>query len=462
MLIVLKNIKHPIYNYINDIIERKYNIKSNNTKDILVNGIPIKYNEEYYIIINFANIEISGLELTNKTYEIEYIIDEDIYGKILILNTLSVHDLSSKYIPKEGDCFYDEHLNIMFVKFQDVRIEYVDISNLKINLNDFVNINFEWINEELEINQMRINNQKIIYENKFINLPKIPLIVSAIESEDFINGIPFTGAKVFDIENNLVGIVSYANENNIVTVPLFLICRMIEYLNNKPLLRLNIDCNLIKINYSDENIEYGLVYKKNKKFIDTDEKSYLINKIDGYKIDNKTMIDYKEFKIPLSTYIWLFAKNKVVIHGTNIQNKHINTSDAEYIINSKYVNKLRFYYYELKLYILNNTVLSVSKLNFVNYKNRYVLELNEKIMQLLKKVIQTTNDYDYFYDYVMDNKFSKNKIIFVMNERLEIKILKNNKCISIKNNKDISIKNIETLVSTVKSKNDLKLFLSNY
>lgn len=453
MLIVLKNIKHPIYNYINNIIQEKYNIRTNNSKDILVNGISIKYNGEYFILINFANIEISGLELTKSTYEIEYIISEDIHGKILILNTLSIHDLPFNYVSKEGDCFYDEHLNIMFVKFQDVRIEYVDISSLKLNLNDFVNINFEWINEEVEINQMRINNQKLIYENKFINLPKIPLIFSEIESKDFINGIPFTGAKVFNTENNLVGMVSYANEDNIVTIPIFLICRMLEYLNNKPMLTLNIDYNLIKINYPDEHIEYGLVYKKNKKFIDTDEKSYIIKKIDGYTIDNRTMINYNEFKLPLSTYIWLFAKNKLNIHGTNIQTRYINSLNEEYTINFEDLNKLRFYNYELKLEILNNTVLSISKLNYVNYKNIYMFELNEKIMQILKKIIQTTNDYDYFYDYVINNKHSKNKIIFILNDRLNIKILKNKK--------GIKIKNIETLVSMFNNKRDLKSFILN-
>lgn len=454
MLIVLKNIKHPIYNYLNNVIQEKYNIRTNNSKDILVNGIPIKYNEEYFIIINFADIEISGLELTKSTYEIEYIINEDIHGQILILNTLSIHDLPLNYISKEGDCFYDEHLNIMFLKFQDVRTEYVDISSLKINLNDFVNINFEWINEELEINQMRITNQKLIYENKFINLPKIPLILSVIESNDFINGFPFTGAKVLNSENNLVGMVSYANEDNIVTIPIFLICRMLEYLNDKPILRLNIDCNLIKINYFDEHIEYGLVYKKNKKFIDTDEKSYIINKIDGYTIDDRKMINYNEFKLPLSTYIWLFAKNKLHIHRTNIKSKSINTYDTEYLLNLKETDNLRFYNYDLKLDSLNNTVLSVSKLNYVNYKNKYVLELNEKIMQIFKKVIQSSDDFDYFYDYVMTNKFSKNKIIFIINERLEINIIKNK-------NKRI-IKNVETLVSSFRSKKDLKSFISNY
>jgi len=454
MLIVLKNIKHPIYNYINNIIQEKYNVRTNNSKDILVNGIPIKYNEEYFIIINFANIEISGLELTKSSYEIEYIISEDIHGQILILNTMSIHDLPFNYISKEGDCFYDEHLNIMFVKFQDVRIEYVDISGLKLNLNDFVNINFEWINEELEINQMRINNQKLIYENKFINLPKIPLILSEIESDEFINGIPFTGAKVFNSENNLVGMVSYANEDNILTIPIFLICRMLEYLNNKPMLTLNINYNLININYSDDHIEYGLVYKKNKKFIDTDEKSYIINKIDGYTIDNRTMINYNQFKLPLSTYVWLFAKNKLNIHGTNVKTRYINTLNEKYTINLKNVDRLRFYNYELKLDILNDTALSISKLNYVNYKNIYMFELNEKMGQIFKKIIQTTNDYDYFYDYVVNNKYSKNKIIFILNDRLNIKIFKNKK--------GIKIKNIETLVSMFNNKRDLKSFILNY
>jgi hypothetical protein len=367
---------------------------------------------------------------------------------------MSIHDLPFNYISKEGDCFYDEHLNIMFVKFQDVRIEYVDISGLKLNLNDFVNINFEWINEELEINQMRINNQKLIYENKFINLPKIPLILSEIESDEFINGIPFTGAKVFNSENNLVGMVSYANEDNILTIPIFLICRMLEYLNNKPMLTLNINYNLININYSDDHIEYGLVYKKNKKFIDTDEKSYIINKIDGYTIDNRTMINYNQFKLPLPTYVWLFAKNKLNIHGTNVQTRYINTLNEEYTINLKNVDRLRFYNYELKLDILNDTALSISKLNYVNYKNIYMFELNEKIMQIFKKIIQTTNDYDYFYDYVVNNKYSKNKIIFILNDRLNIKIFKNKK--------GIKIKNIETLVSMFNNKRDLKSFILNY
>lgn len=456
MLIVLRHIKHPVYDDIYKSIERKYNIKYNDEEDILVNGIPIKYNDELYIVINYAYLEISGLELTNKSYEMEYIVNDDIYGEIIIRNTMSVHDIEMGHRVEFGNCYYDEHLNIMFVKFQDVRIEYIDISNYKLFFDNSKNIIFEWIDETLENNTIRFNNNKLIFENKFINLPKVPLIVTSKEELTENIKLPITGAKALDTDKNLVGMVSYSNDNNVTIIPTFLISRMIEYLYYKPMLFLNFNYNLVKINCADGTKIYGLNYNKIKKrkYMDKDNISYVICKINNCKINNKEMIFFEKFFLPISTYLWLFADNKVNIQGLNIKKNNLNISDTGYELNFKDDDKLRFYNYELKLDVINNSCLSISKLNFVKYKLKYLIEVNEKIMQIFKKVIQSNNDYDYFFDYIIRNKLLNKKIIIILDENLNIKIIKN-----IMNKE---IKNMKMLVALFLKKKNLATFIANY
>lgn len=463
MLVVLRHITHHIYDNIRKSINIKYGYETSDNSDILVNAIPIKFYGEHYILINYANIEISGLELNNKSYCIEYIVDEEINGEITINNVYCVHEIYSKIIPKEGDCYYDEHLNIMFIKFQDIRIEYIDINNSDLELYNINNnnINFIWLDNSLKKNIYSTKISEIFFENKFISLPKVPLILSNIQQNELNVELPMTGTKVVDDKNNFIGMVSYSNSKNIVIIPVVVLFRFFDYINYNPICVFNDDLILTKIVFGDEREhKYGLYYKseKSKKNVGHYYEEKIILKIDYKTIDKKGMIVMDKYCVPSSTYMWLFSKrNKINVQGLYIKDKstfRLQKNDNTYLLLFHDIDKVKYINYYIKLKSFHNNTLSSSKLNFVKYKKKYMLEVNEKIMQILKIIFNTTDDYDYFYDYIIKNKISKNKIIVIINDRLEIKII--NKI------KDKKVKDINTIVKHFQNKNLLSNFIDKY
>jgi hypothetical protein len=467
MLIKLKPINHHIYDKISYFIQLKYSNESicNETveeNDIMLNAIPIVLNNEYFILINYANLNISGLEFYDSSYKIEYLINEEIKGEIIIKNVYSLQEIYKRTISKEGDCFYDDHTNLLFIKFQDVRVEYIDITKFEFNNFDDIfdtNINFNWIDSRLNKKKLESKNNKIIFENKFINLPNIPLIVSNTSKINFSDDyeLPITGSLVMNYLDDIVGIVSYSNEQNIVTIPILVIKRIFDYLNGKQISTFDFNLKLTKIILDDEIFYYGLYsknYKKNK-FLDHEKKVNIITKINNNKIDNRGNIILNKINFPISTYIWLFVvKDKVNIYSINAIKGRLTKEENIYLLNLIEANKPKYNNYEIKLKSALNNTLCVSKLNFIKSKNKIILELNEKIMQILKNIIQTTNDYDYLYDYIIKNKYSKHKIVVSINERLEIKIIQkiNNK----------NIKNIKSITNIFDDEKSLKNFLDNY
>jgi hypothetical protein len=125
-----------------------------------MNALPICYKGEYWILSNMADLQLSALEITKQKYEFKYIINEKINGSIFINNVCSLHNenLLNKKI-KDVDCFYDEHLNIMFIKCQDIRIEYLDITDLEIekmeNFHFFENESFTFSWKDLSFQKKK-------------------------------------------------------------------------------------------------------------------------------------------------------------------------------------------------------------------------------------------------------------------------------------------------------------------
>ena len=470
MLIYLRPIKHQIYDNIKNTINVIYNINSVLKDDIILNAIPIKHNNICYILINYANMEISGLELNQLSYEIKYFIDEEIYGEIIINKTCSVHDIYIKTKPEEGNCFYDDHLNLMFIKFQDVRIEYIDITNYnftKIFNFDIKNINFIWLNNLLEKKIASSIDNKLIYEDKFINLPQLPFLISNIDTDEHLErkkiNYPITGSKAYDDKFNLVGIVSYSDMENIITLPIITIRRMLDYLNCNIMSTINLNLIPIHIVLRDEKFgfNYGLFYKKeNLKNKNTKKKfsENIILSIDDYQINQEGMIIMEDTLIPISTYLWLFAKNnKVNIKNINtafINDVRIIKSENNYILDYVDLCDLRLVNNELKLNYSFNNSLSISKLNFAKYRNKCLLELNEKIMQILKPIMQNTDIFDNLYDYIIKNKYSSKKNVVIIDDRLNIKIIRKIK------SEDIS--DINDIISHFKTKKELGDFIESY
>ena len=56
-----------------------------------------------------------------------------IIEEIIINNIYDLHNIKNKLDYKNGDCFFDEHLNIFFIQYQDIQTQYLDISNNKYN-----------------------------------------------------------------------------------------------------------------------------------------------------------------------------------------------------------------------------------------------------------------------------------------------------------------------------------------
>lgn len=468
MLIYCKHLNHQIYDDLRSSINNLYRINTNNTEDIIMNAVPIKYKNNYWIVSNLANLEISSLDLTKETYEIKYVIDEEVNGTILIDKVCSLHELYLINGIEDINCLYDEHLNIMFVKFQDVRIEYIDISNYEFkNFEEYEkdNLLFSWINNFFEKKTIVSSNNKIIYENKFLNLPSIPYIISNSDMiGDLINhsmiNYPCTGAAVFNDVGDFLGIASYINDKEIVTTPVNLIKRSLNYMDGHPLYKFNYELFPIKIILKNalgvDITEYGLYYVKKEKN-ESEEIHNIILSIDEHPVSVEGELLINNYSVPVSTYLWLFKNEKnvkiKVISPNSFKNARINNEREVMWIDCRFTENLRFNHYNMKLSSNSSDALSVSKLNFVKYNKKYLIEINEKIMQILKIIIMTTDKFDELYDYINENKFIGKKIVVMIDDNANIKIIQ-----KIKNT---VVNNLDTIIKHYKTENALKKYISN-
>jgi hypothetical protein len=473
MLIYCKQLKHQIYDYIRSSVDNALRIIPTTQtdsidrtldEDIIINAIPIKYNDNYWILSNLANLQISSLDLTGGTYEIKYIVNEEVNGTIIIRKVCSLHELNLKEEVEDIDCFYDEHINIMFIKFQDTRIDYLDIEDNKLlNFDEYesTNLLFSWINNSLEKNTIVSSNNKIVFEDKFLNLPPIPYIVS---SSRVINELadrpmityPCSGSSVFNNEGEFAGIVSYVTPEQIITIPLMLIRRSLKYMEEYPLYKFNYELNPVKIILKNalgvEITEYGMLYKKKEEH---EEIRNVILSIDEHQITNEGELLVQKKSVPVSTYFWLFKKERSIkikgISSTSLKDIRIHNSNDQMTIDCRHVENLRFSNYNMKLSNKYSDALSVSKLNFVKYKNTCLIEINEKIMQMLKIIIMNSDIFDELYDYINENKFSSRKIVVAMNDSLNVQIIQ-----KIKNT---AVINLDTIIKYYKTENALKKYI---
>jgi len=473
ILLQLEPIKHEIYDKLNKLINNNYKINNTKNGNIIINGSPIIYKNEYWIVFNKIDLEISSLDLTMKNYyddikyKIKYVIDENINGTIIINKICSLHEFNSTNNLEEINCLYDEHLNIIFIKFYNDNIEYININNLMENIiiNNKPNINFDylinsdllitWTDYSLETKKIISTDNKIIYDDNFINLPPILYLSSNILQIKELNDsrkldYPCSGASVFNMDGLFIGIVSHQNENEIIILPVNLIKHSLNYIEKSIIYKFNFELTPINIllRNNDDNIKICGFYKKNTNQF---TKNIIIS-IDNYSIISENELLINNQKIPINTYLWLLKEKPFVkiqsIQISNLENLIINNDNDTIIINN-YRDNLRYYNSNIKL--SDNIVLSVSKLNYIKYNNLLLVELNEKIMQILKILITDTDIYDYFYDSVIKNLYLKKKIIILIDDKLNIKIIK-----KIKNR---TIYNIETVIKYFKNKTKLKKYI---
>ena len=452
MLIYLRHLKHPVYDKIISSIDSLYNINLNYDDDIIMNAIPIIDGFNHYIISSLGNLEISALTLNKEEYKVVYFLDKDKFNEFTINNVLSVHDITNKNDINYGDCFYDEHLNLILTKYYDESIEYIDISDCECNYNlKFLNkindieINFVWMNNSFEKKIISSFNSEIVYDDDFIDLP--PILSILVKSKDIgalkeleINDYPSTGSKVFDGSGNFVGMTSYCNEDNIIIIPTIIIKRCLKYLDGIPIYKMKNETEFVKINFLNTEIndfnnidskKYGLLHKKQdiKKLVD------LIIFIDGHEINSNGEIVIDELSIPISTYLWLFKNvNKLELKSIYLKKDdyEFNKENNQYFVNKN--NKPKICNIKLKNH--HESFILISNIKYIDNCNNFIFELNEKIAQFIKPIIQTSNKLDHIYNYILNNKKNNKKILLVLNNRLGFgycekynnidKLLKNN------------------------------------
>lgn len=465
MLLIFKHIKNIFLNELDENIDEKY----------IFHGIPIKFKEYYLILTSLGNLDLSTIINENcdnisTKYEIDYIVNNNINGTINIHNVISMHKININTDINQYNCFYDEHLNLLFLKFQDMHIEYLEIPFQEINkLVDYSNmnllVNINWISNKLTKKTLKYNiKNKYVIDDKFINLPPIPLIILntndyvdldavIINQLDQLDQLPLTGSNVFDEKNNFIGMINNIDQTKIIIITLSLISRSLNYLENIKLPELYFDTAIAEINLTNIlnkkiTTQYGLYLKydyinhhkelKNsnskriKELKHTDlsiniseqkklKDNSIILSIDNllFNKDGEIKID-KNILLPLSTYIWLY-KGKInnieikIINGSILKDIHIPFNDANININDHNIAKiLKFTNIKYNFgYLNDNSTLNTKTINFIKYKKKYLIELNEQILQKIKPILTSSRKYNEINEYIWNNRFSKDKIIIL-------------------------------------------------
>ena len=407
---IYENLDNKI-NYPNNIL---LGLKNNEILSIKINNFtPIMYNGIKFLLTSFIGLEHMFLDKNNKII-IKYFIDENTYGDIVLnkhLNLLKIKKFNSDIL-SEYDSFYDEHTQLLFIKFQDICIEYFDISNF--NLTRLINSSFD--KEKIIISHLDYSIKKLtinaeissnyIYKQKYFTLPELPYLYTITDSN-----MPFIGSSVVNYNNELIGIVNrIVVENKIMITPLMSIIRSLKYLENK----INV-LSIINFDYDVETIENIInsnlknVLKISNLITENSENKnpeIYITTIDDYPIAENGTIIYNNNNIPLSTYTWLNMLNKIKI-------SYLKYKDSELISKTKTI-------YLKKWEKISN--ISISKLIYFNTKNTFIFELNEKILSIITNYMGEHPDYKNLLQKIYNDRFSvrRKKIL------LFVKLKKNN------------------------------------
>lgn len=417
MLISFAYKKHPLYN------------SPFREKNITYSCIPIKYKRCSYLLTLFDNLEgvLSDEEVIVFIY---------VNKKRKIIKTINnIKDLHKNKI-NENDSFYDSHTSLLFISFQDISIEYIELDSYIISsllMQDYKNQNVQinYFNNRLDI----ITNTGIIIDNYNFDLldtgfilPPIPHLQCLIQSP-FENQNLFKGSPVFNTNNHLCGIIRHSqidNSNMCTIIPTITIIKSLEL--NKNIYMFNESTIFTNITYDPINEkEKGIYIVKDSNITKKLKKGYVITSINGYSIvTNNTLLinKTKEMVIPINTYIWLLSLEQVTINKVKIsnmenilQNYAENDDDSINITihknsNKKIINKI-------KLYNINESLFKAYDATFTKYKGGYVLDVNEHIIKLLKLNLNLNCDNCYNSKNISD---SNNILQYLWNNRFNHKV----------------------------------------
>jgi hypothetical protein len=384
--------------------------KINNSKDynpsyIKVHNLtPIMYNQTKLLLTSFMDLEHLFLDKNNKI-TLKYFIDNKTFGEIILkkhLNLIKIKKFDLYHL-SEYDSFYDEHTQLLFIKFQDICIEYFDISSF--NLTRLMNTSFN--NQKViisfldnHINKFDINSNvssNYTFIEKNFTLPSLPYLSANVNEV-----VPYKGSSVVNYNKELVGIINNTSPENVMITPLLSIIRSLKYLEGNIL-------SLINFDFFVKSIENKNVLKITNLITENPKNKNLkiyITSIDDYPISDDGNIIYNGITIPLNTYTWLNMYKK------------INITYFKYV-NNMLVNKSKVIYLKKWEKISN---ISLSKLNYFNTKNTFIFELNEKILSIIINYLAEHIVYKNILNKIYDNRFSiKRKKILLF-----VKLNKNN------------------------------------
>jgi hypothetical protein len=422
MLISFTYKRHPLYNSLY------------REKNVIYSCIPIKYNRRSYLLTLFDNLE--GV-----------LFDEDVSVSIYInkrrkiIKTINnVKDLYKNEINLD-DSFYDSHTSLLFINFQDISIEYVELDSYNIPSL----LMQEYKNETVQIHYYNNYLDKIINTGTIIDnynydmldagfiLPPVPHLQCLLQPS-LENQQPLGGSPVFNTNNQLCGIIRQSPYCNTFTIiPTILIIKSLEL--NKNIYIFNESTIFTNIAY-EHGEENGIYIVKNSNTTKKLKKGDVITSINGYPFITNDMLlisKNKQLVMPINTYIWLLSLEQTTINKIKTCNmEDILKNYAEVgggggggdgiritihqniISNKKYVNKI-------KLFNVNGSLFKAYEPMFIKHKNGYVLDANEHIIKLLK--LNSDN--------CCDSK-SNNILLYLWNNRFNNKV---NKKLYFKNSK---------------------------
>ena len=405
-----------------------YNLRDN--IDVISRFVPIKYLNTYFLMTPLNSLDGLFLEKNIKKIKVN-IIYEDI-REILKLNKIGcVYD--DDYNPNElYDCYFDIYQNLLFIRITDFKNNYIGLEFMELNNYNILEC-FSQNQDNLELKINPSNNLENIdiqieneykWEEKFVIFPEVPYNKFKISNNFIINGTEIIRKDINTNLSTLFGIISNcefdedSGKYEYSSIPIFAILKSLKMIFDCKYLLFNIDLGiqpLFNIGYkntevnclvNDEtlyNIYETIDYDGNNLTITTKllDKNTLIYQIDGYQIDSNGYLNLKK-KIPIKSYIWYFKE-------LDLDNCYKLKYD-KLIINQENLNT-KILEHEIKIHNNINIGINLSNFYYINYKNKFIFELNESLLFLMKEFLFEDDTYKNFINYIIKNKYKKKKIV---------------------------------------------------
>ncbi len=415
-------------------------IKINYVELFIENGFSEKIKFDNYISINSQDYD------PTKDYDCYY---DEVTNLVMIRcssNLFEKISSSSEYTSNEFNKIntkiyeFDNEVNIFNVIDPDkfiLRDNFVKDSDIKIICYDgfIVENQLETDYWELEFCPSSFTTIKLIWEDILLNYPQVPIIkiTSVFRSANVNEGCPFIN------DDKLWGIVMNKNLSTkvIKILPIFTIQLFLDKIktNIKKYNLLNVHIKKISL---DPRNEIGGLYisddcyniTKSKNIDDKIEtvqelvlkRNTIISSVDGYNIDTdgnliiNDSLGYPIRRIPFKSYLWFFKER----YNDEYYNLNIEyVTGYPKIITISY-DRVDTEFLKKNLLRKNKNIniknyypkgICITKLSYMNIKDKYIFELNETLWYYLKNTFINYDGVDKIYDHILKNRYYDKKIL---------------------------------------------------